>query len=109
MTSAQATSHLLREAAWYDNADVVRALIVEEGANPNFQEQPFQETPIYYAIRGVNVATVETLLKHGAHPNNSVPNSDSPLAFATKRLKPKLATVIIKALVDAGAVNNPAN
>jgi hypothetical protein len=48
------------------------------------------------------------MLKHGANPNISVPNSGSPLTFATKWLKPELATGIIKALVDAGAVNNPA-
>jgi hypothetical protein len=102
-TTAKATNYLLREAAWHGNAEVVRSLIVEEGADPNFRDELLQETPIYAAIRSGNVATVETLLKHGANPNVSTPNSGSPLAFVEKALRPELASGIIKALIDGGA------
>ncbi len=103
----RATNYLLREAAWCGNAEVVRTLIVEEGANPNYQEQSSQETPIYYAIRSGNVVTVETLLKHGANLNVSVPSSGSPIAYARKYLMPELASGIVKTLVDAGASETP--
>lgn len=107
-TASPRTDRLSRGERGNGSAQRFWALIREENADPNFQEQASQETPIYYAIRSGDLGTVETMLKHGANPNISVPNSGSPLTFATKWLKPELATGIIKALVDAGAVNNPA-
>jgi ankyrin repeat protein len=104
--TARATNNLLREAASYGNPEVVKVLIEEDGADPNYQVQSDQETAIYYGIRSGNIATVEILLKHGANPNILVRLSGSPLASARK-LKPELSTGIVKALIDAGATDSP--
>jgi len=105
---AKVTNNLLLEAAWHGNTDLVRMLIVEDGADPNFQSQPSQQTPLYYGIRSGRASTVEALLKLGANPNVSVANFGTPLAFARKALKPEFVSEVVKVLVDAGAKTDAA-
>ena len=103
-TTALSVNKLMCDAAEKGNAGLVRVLIREEGADPNFRDS-IQLTPLYHAIRGGDVATVETILSHGGNPNISVrlSESESPISYAKKMLKPDVAPRIIKALVDAGS------
>ena len=39
------------DAAEKGNAGLVRVLIRDEGADPNFRDNYAQQTPLYYAIR----------------------------------------------------------
>jgi ankyrin repeat protein len=101
-------NNLLFEAAERGNTDLVRKLIVEDGANPNFRTQDWRVPVLYAAIRSRSASTVETLLKLGADPNISHETLGSPIAHARSHLKPDVLPEVIKVLIAGGASPEPA-
>ena len=69
---------LAAQDASADAYDMVRALILSYGADPNVRDGRGQ-SPLHYAAANGNLAVVELLVQHGADVNAMVSGSDEPL------------------------------
>ncbi len=96
---------LLFDALW--NTNILEALLdagVQLDARDNVVNQ--RGTPLEYAARAKNLAAMEILMKHGANPNDSDINGDTPLHYASNNLNPDLSQKVFELLFNYHANPN---
>ena len=85
-----------------DNTKIVQ-LLLDNGANPNFQGEKDEEPALILAIQSKNVAVTKLLLDHKADPNKKDKNGLTPLFYATTYAQNKEMS---DALIAKGAKPN---
>jgi ankyrin repeat protein len=79
-------------------------ILLETGANPNFQLRPRQDTPLHAAVRQNRADMVEMLLKAGAHVDpKSYHTGVTPLHCAVESNNEDLANILLEAGSDVFA------
>lgn len=68
--------------------------LVALGANADWLDKN-QQTPLYYAIRGGKIETINFLLDSGADVNAEDNKFQTPLSFAKKSNKPQVINLLI--------------